>query len=189
MHFPRSFFFFFSNFCFLNCPFLFQDQKLFFLILVLLFHAVGSPQVSDTHWLPLHTASSVSGWQMFLLQLHWLVSLKDISLDRVLCEGAVPEGKLEHGAAGSWGTLANCQGEGDSTLAMKNSVISLLGRRSFLLSPLYLLWNLELPQGHLGYFTSRPSNDPRNLPPRDTFPMSVFLATLAVRQDVSENYN
>lgn len=51
-------------FCFLNCPLFLLDQH-FLLILVLLFHAIGFPQIADTYSLPLHILMTVVAGKCF----------------------------------------------------------------------------------------------------------------------------
>ena len=50
---------------------------------------------------------------------------------KVLCEEDTPKRKFRRLAG--WGPLLNCQNEEDSTLSVKNFMIPLLGRASFLL--------------------------------------------------------
>ena len=126
-------FFFKFLFCFLNCPFFLQDQH-FLLILVLLFHAVGFPQIADTYSLPLHILRTVVASKCFFYDRVWLVSPKGLSPEKVLCEQDTPARKSGRQAGG--GPLPKCQNEEDSTLSVKNFMSPLLGRVSFLLFPL-----------------------------------------------------
>lgn len=134
-----------------------------------------SPQESDTRWLPLHTVISVSSGQIFLLQLCWLVSQKTFLLRGSFLGGTSQQRSQGMGQKAAVDPAPTAKVEGTLLQRWRNSATSLLGRKSFLLlSPLYLLWSLELPQGHVGYFTPRPSSHPRNLLPQGTFPSSAF---------------
>ena len=152
-------FFFKFLFCFLNCPFFLQDQH-FLLILVLLFHAVGFPQIADTYSLPLHILRTVVASKCFFYdRVCWFPQkaspLKRFFVNRTPQQGSLggrqvgdpsPNAKMKRTLLSQWRT---------SWVPSWEECLSF----SFLCA-----WILELSWDPLGYFTPRLSSHLRNPP-------------------------